>query len=78
MDNVYTKEELKEAERFKNRRDVIEALLKDNVYYSIGEAEEIIEDFTTRLCPVLILTLCRAQMLRAVWATEAFVQWRWN
>ncbi|MBQ6795523.1 MAG: hypothetical protein IJO83_05200 [Clostridia bacterium] len=45
MDNVYTKEELKEAERFKNRRDVIEALLKDNVYYSIGEAEEIIEDF---------------------------------
>lgn len=45
MDNVYTKDELKEAERFKYRRDVIEALLKDNVYYSVEEAEEIIEDF---------------------------------
>lgn len=41
----YTKDELKESEKFKNRRDAIEALLKDGVCYSIEEVEEIIREF---------------------------------
>ncbi len=46
MDNSkYTKEELKLSERFKERKDCVEALLKDGKEYSIGEAEKIIDKF---------------------------------
>ncbi len=41
----YTKDELKEAERFKGRRDIIEALFDEEKTYGIDEAEAIIEGF---------------------------------
>ncbi|MBR5535062.1 MAG: hypothetical protein IKU60_00285 [Clostridia bacterium] len=41
----YTKDEIKASKRFKERQDIIEALLKDGVYYSIEEAEKIIKRF---------------------------------
>lgn len=45
MEERYTKSEIKQSERFKARRDAVEALLKEDVCYSIEEAEEIIEGF---------------------------------
>ncbi len=45
MESVYTKDEIKNSERFKNRRDAVEALLEKDVFYSIEEAEEILERF---------------------------------
>lgn len=46
MENgLYTKEELKKSARFKDRRDLVEALLKCGEEYEISEAEEIIENF---------------------------------
>ncbi len=44
-EGFYTKDELKESERFKGREDALEALLKKDVYYAVEEAEEIIEEF---------------------------------
>lgn len=41
----YTKEEIKGAERFKDRRDLIEALLDEKKVYEIEEAEAIVEKF---------------------------------
>lgn len=41
----YTKEELKAALRFKDRRDIIDAILDEERTYSIEEAEEIIREF---------------------------------
>ena len=45
MEQGYTKDEIKASERFKNRRDAVEALLKEDVSYSIEEAEEILKRF---------------------------------
>lgn len=45
MEARYTKDEIKAAERFKNRRDAIEALLEDDACYSLEEAEEILMRF---------------------------------
>lgn len=41
----YDKNELKASDRFKKRRDAIEALLKDGELYTIEQAEEIVEGF---------------------------------
>lgn len=41
----YTKEELKKSVRFGKRVDLLEALLEDDVDYSIDEAEEIMREF---------------------------------
>lgn len=45
MESEYTKDEIKGAERFKNRSDAIEALLKDDRLYTIEEVEEILKEF---------------------------------
>ena len=45
MESRYTKQEIKQSEKFKEKRDVIEALLKNGVYYTIQEVWEIIETF---------------------------------
>lgn len=44
-ETMYTKDELKGSERFKNRRDAIDALFVDGREYSIEEAEKIIKAF---------------------------------
>lgn len=41
----YSKAELKESEKFGNKTDLIEALLKDDKEYTVGEAEEILDRF---------------------------------
>lgn len=45
MEERYTKDELKMAERFKRRRDALEALLEEDACYSVEEAEEILKRF---------------------------------
>lgn len=45
MEERYTKSEIKQSEKFKTRRDAVEALLKEDVCYSIEEAEKIIKRF---------------------------------
>lgn len=41
----YTKEELKGSVRFSDRKDLIEALLKDGKTYEIEECEALIKKF---------------------------------
>lgn len=41
----YTKEQLLKAAGFRNRRDLVEALLDSGRNYTIAEAEEIIENY---------------------------------
>ncbi len=41
----YTKNELKEAEKFKSKIDIIEALFDEDKTYTIEEAEAIINGF---------------------------------
>lgn len=41
----YSKEELKESEKFGNKTDLIEALFENDKEYTVGEAEEIIDRF---------------------------------
>ncbi len=45
MESVYTKDEIKNSEKFRHRRDAVEALLDEDACYSIEEAEEILERF---------------------------------
>lgn len=45
MEQRYTKDEIKRAERFKSRVDAIEALLDEDACYSVEEAEEILKRF---------------------------------
>ena len=45
METRYTKQEIKQSEKFKRNRDLIEALLKDGIYYTTGEVLESIERF---------------------------------
>lgn len=44
-ESKYTKEELKNAERFASKRDLIEALLRDDTEYTVNEADEITDNF---------------------------------
>lgn len=41
----YTKDDIKESERYRAKRDIIDALLKEDVLYSLEEAEDIINSF---------------------------------
>ncbi len=41
----YTKDELKKSERFKHKRDLIEALFDEDETYEIEEVEEMTERF---------------------------------
>lgn len=42
---TFTKEALVNSKRFRNKRDVLSALLKDGMEYTIGEVEGMIEKF---------------------------------
>lgn len=42
---TFAKEALVNSKRFRNERDVVSALLKDGVEYTIGEVEGMIEKF---------------------------------
>lgn len=44
-ENRYSKDELKASKKFGGMVDLIEALLKDDREYTVGEAEEIIDKF---------------------------------
>ncbi len=44
----YTKRQLAVSEKFREKRDIINALFDDGRKYSIEEAEKIIKDFLTR------------------------------
>lgn len=44
-DKIYTKQEIKAAAKFKDRRDAVEALLKADELYSVEEVEKIIKKF---------------------------------
>lgn len=41
----YKKEQLLYAERYRERRDLIQALLKDGQEYSVEEADRLLEDY---------------------------------
>lgn len=41
----FTKAQLTEAKRFRERRDALNALLKDNETYTVDEAQKIIDDY---------------------------------
>ena len=42
-DGAFTKEQLLSSERFRNKRDLLNALLQKNKLYAVSEAEEMIE-----------------------------------
>lgn len=44
----YAKDQLIKAERFFNRKDVLNVVLNDGVEYTIEEAEKAIEEFMSR------------------------------
>lgn len=44
-DMMFSKEQLLSSERFKNRRDILNALLKEDVSYTVVQAENIIEKY---------------------------------
>lgn len=41
----YTKEQLSGAERFRSRRDLVEALLENGREYTVSEANQVIHEF---------------------------------
>lgn len=42
---AFTKEQLLLSKRYQNKVDLVEALLKDGVTYTLEEVDEIINDF---------------------------------
>lgn len=44
-DMMFSKEQLLSSERFRNRRDILNALLKEDVSYTAVQAENIIEKY---------------------------------
>lgn len=44
-ESVYTKGQLAESKRFAHQKDLINALLSDNIFYTIRDAEMIIEKY---------------------------------
>lgn len=42
-DGAFTKEQLLSSERFRNKRDLLNALLRENKLYAVSQAEEMIE-----------------------------------
>ncbi len=47
-ENKFSKEALKESKLFKDRKDILSAVLKDGEEYTKAEAEELIEKYMTR------------------------------
>ena len=44
-ENKFSKEQLTGSERFRDRKDVLNALLKEDREYTISEAEQLIEKY---------------------------------
>ena len=42
---TFTKENLVKSERYKNQRDILNALLKDDKVYTLKEVDNLIETF---------------------------------
>lgn len=42
---TFSKESLLKSERYKNQRDVLNALLKDDVAYTIQEVDKLVNSF---------------------------------
>jgi len=45
MEPKFTKEALMNSRRFRNERDIVSALLKDNVEYSVPEVDSMITEY---------------------------------
>lgn len=43
--NTFTKEQLLNSEKYRNKRDILRAVLEDDKKYSIAEADKQIENF---------------------------------
>ena len=46
-ENKFSKEQLLMSERFRNRRDIADALLDDGVLYTVKDVEQKIEEYMT-------------------------------
>lgn len=42
-EKLFEKEQLMSSERFRNKRDLLNALLRENKLYAVSQAEEMIE-----------------------------------
>jgi arginine repressor len=45
MEPKFTKESLVNSKRFRNERDIVSALLKDDVEYTVSEVADMIADY---------------------------------
>lgn len=46
--DTFTKQQLAESERYKKKRDLLEALLEDGKTYTIAQVDKIIGDYLRR------------------------------
>ena len=44
-ENLFSKEQLLHAERFQDRRDIINALLAQDKQYTVKQAEQMVEEY---------------------------------
>ncbi|EOS27680.1 hypothetical protein C806_00127 [Lachnospiraceae bacterium 3-1] len=44
-ENLFTKEQLLNSERFQNRKDIINALLESDKHYTVKQTEQMIENY---------------------------------
>lgn len=47
-DNVYTKEQILKSKKYKNRADLLKAILKDSKQYTLDQINNEIEKFMKR------------------------------
>lgn len=47
-DNVYTKEQILKSKKYKNRADLLKAILKDSKQYTLDQVNNEIEKFMKR------------------------------
>ena len=45
IDSVFSSEQLLSSERFRNRRDILSALLKPGEQYTVSAVEQLIENY---------------------------------
>lgn len=45
LENLFSKEQLLHAERFQDRRDIINALLAPDKQYTVKQAEQMMEEY---------------------------------
>ncbi len=48
VENKFSKQALAESKRYRDRKDLVNALLSDGVEYTLAEADEIIKMFMER------------------------------